>query len=59
MAYMDAQQWPQVKKMASCDHVIHNDGSLEDLKKQCLLFLDNLKKQQQKKETHFKKLLQG
>lgn len=57
MAYMDAQQWPQAKKMALCDYVIHNDGSLEDLKKQCLLFLDTLKKEEQKKKYFFQTLL--
>lgn len=59
MMYMDAQQWPQAKKMASCDYVIHNDGSLEALKKQCLLFLDALEKQQQEKKEYFQKLLHG
>lgn len=59
MAYMDAQQWPQDKKMALCDYVIHNDGSLEDLKNQWLLFLDTLEKQKQEQKQLFQNLLQG
>lgn len=49
MAYMDGQQWTQARKMASCNRVIHNEGSLDDLKDQCLLFLEEMKNRQERK----------
>lgn len=39
MAHMDAQQWPQAKKMAACAHVIPNDSSLEVLEARTGAFL--------------------
>ncbi len=59
MAYMDGQQWNQARKMASCDKVIHNEGTLDDLKEQCRLFLEDMASRQKKKEIFFQSLLQG
>ena len=42
LAYMDSLQWSQKRKMAACDIVIPNDGSLEELEKECETLLATL-----------------
>lgn len=47
MAYMDSLQWSQHKKMAACDRVIVNDGSIEDLRKKAEEFIISIENEEQ------------
>lgn len=44
---LEQWQWPEDKKMAACDLVIANNGTAEDLRKQAMTFLEDLKRRRE------------
>ncbi len=53
MAHMDAQQWPQARKMAACNHVIPNDSTLEALRERTDRFLAFMAERDTQREKDF------
>ncbi|MGE4504541.1 MAG: dephospho-CoA kinase [Desulfovibrionaceae bacterium] len=59
LAAFDAWQWPQEKKLAACDEVVDNSGSLEDLERGARELLERLRARSAAREAAFAAHVEG